>query len=249
LEGNLLLDVLRKNRLGIKYSILTVLLVGVVLVLSLLDVLGGAEDAVNHAMDRLAEWGAPGMFLIALPSNMTLVIQVPYNLPMFSLIIFADHWLDVMWIGVATGLGGGIGEVTSYAVAHAIVSRVDDLEESALFRWTRNTIERRPRFIPFFIWLASATPVPDLMIIIPVAMVRYPWQKMIIPMITGKIFQNVVVAFIFYLATEQAESLTTRDLHFDLTAAIAIVFVMIIIYQIEKSRQEEDEPQPSTQES
>ena len=41
-------------------------------------------------MDRLASYGKIGMFVIGLVSNTTLVIIVPYNLPMFTLVIYAD---------------------------------------------------------------------------------------------------------------------------------------------------------------
>lgn len=246
MEDPLLLAFLRRNRIAVKYSVITTLLLVVLVVLLTLDAFAGADSRINETMSRLAKWGAPGMFLIALPSNMTLVILVPYNLPMFTLVAYADSWLRVLWIGVATGLGAGIGEVTSYAVAHAVISRVDDLEESALFRWTRRTIGRWPRVIPLLIWLASATPIPDLMIIIPIAMVNYRWQKMILPMITGKILQNVVVAFLFYFATTRAQSLASGDVRFDVTAMIVIVFVMVILYQIEKARVELNERQSST---
>jgi membrane protein YqaA with SNARE-associated domain len=227
---------LRARRIEIKYALITIALLGALGWLASHDVFAGVEGSVTSAMGRLTRWGALGMFVIGMFSNMTLVIIVPYNLPMFTLVIYADSVWHAMALGAATGLGGGLGEVTSYAVAHTIVKQVHDLEKSDLFRWTKRTIEKRPGVIPFFVWLASATPIPDAAIIVPLAMIHYPWQKMIAPMVAGKVAQNVVVALIFRLAANRASSLVSRDVNFDLTAILVVLFVIIIAYQIERAR-------------
>jgi hypothetical protein len=244
MEGCLLLALLHKYRLEIKYTLITALLLGVFGGLAVLNVFDGVEQGVNKSMHTLAKWGLAGMFIIGLVSNMTLVIIVPYNLPMFSLVIYADSLAEVIALGAATGLGGGIGEVTSYAVAHTIVSHVDDLSESALFRWTKRTIEKRPRLIPAFVWLASATVIPDAAIIVPLAMIKYPWKKMIFPMITGKIIQNVLVALAFRYAANSVEGLISTDVNFDMTAILIVMFVIIIAYQVEKARNGNNKQRP-----
>jgi membrane protein YqaA with SNARE-associated domain len=236
MEENLLLSTLYRKRIEIKYVLITLVLVGSLLLLEANHVFAGLEQRVNAAMSDLAEYGALGTFLIALSSNTTLVIQVPYNLPMFTVLLYADTFWKVVLIGAATGLGGGIGEVWSYAVARFIITRVDDMENSALFRWTRHHIERHPAWIPYLILLASGVPVPDLLIIVPVAMVNYPWRKVIVPMLIGKIFQNVVVAFIFRYAADQVSIMTSGNLNIDVTAILVVLFGIIIAYQIEDAR-------------
>lgn len=233
-----MLKFLAKYRIEIKYLLITGVLLAIMGWLAANDVFASTEETVNRWMDTLADYGLIGMFIIGLVSNVSLVIQIPYNLPMFTLVIYASSIWGVIALGLATGLGGGIGEVTSYAVAHTIVANVDDLENSSLFRFMKRTIDRRPRFIPLFVYLASATPVPDFTIIVPMAMIKYPWKKMIIPMISGKITMNVLVALAFRFATEQASNLVSGDINFDLTAIIAIVFIMIVVYQVEKGRAE-----------
>jgi membrane protein YqaA with SNARE-associated domain len=194
------------------------------------------EADVNAAMAHGTKFGVLGVFLIALGSNWTLIIQVPYNLPMMSLLIYADSPWEVLLIGTATGLGGGGGEALSYGIARAVTARVDDLENSALFRWTRRQIARRPMLIPFLVWFVSAVPLPDALILVPVAMVKYPWRKLIVPILIGKVIQNIYVAFLFYYATEWASGLIATDLNIDLAAAIVVIFVLIIAYQIEKTQ-------------
>jgi len=138
--------------------------------------------------------------------------------------------------GAATGLGGGIGETISYGVAHTIASHVDHLSESALFRWTKRTIERRPRLIPLFVFLISGTPVPDMTMIVPLSLIRYPWTKMIVPMIAGKVFQNVVVAVIFRFAADAVADRLASNINFNLTVIFITLFILLIAYQIENAR-------------
>jgi hypothetical protein len=242
-----LIALLRKYRIGIKYTLLTsIMLVGMAL-LNWAGAFTGVESQVNAWMNRLADYGYVGLFIIGLFSNMTLIFVIPYALPLLTLSIYADSIAKVVGLGIAIGIGAGIGEVASYAVAHTLLSYVDDLEKSPLFRWTRRTINRHPWMIPVFVWLASATPLPDLMIIVPLAMIQYPWHKMILPMISGKIFQNVVMALVYRLAADYARTLVSGDINFDMTASLTLIFIMLIAYQIEKARAKQGEKQQKEQ--
>jgi cardiolipin synthase len=236
MESHLLLTTLHEKRIEVKYALITLVLTGGLYLLAANNVFDGLEYHVNTMMGDLAGYGAVGMFLIALPSNTTLVIQVPYNLPMFTLILYANTVWEVIRIGAATGLGAGIGEVVSYAVARAIIANIQDMEDSALFQWTKKQIGHRHGLIPYLVWFASAFPVPDLVMIVPVAMVNYPWRKIIVPMVAGKIFHNTVLALIFYCAADKASSLVSSNIHVDIAAIVVMLFVIIITYQIEKSR-------------
>lgn len=236
MEKNLLLTALHEKRIEVKYVIIALALAGGLYVLASNNVFDGLEFHVNAMMEHMSAYGALGTFLIALLSNWTLVIQVPYNLPMFTVLLYADAFWEVVLIGAATGVGGGIGEVLSYGFARALIARVDHIEDSALFRWTRRQIERRPALIPYLVLFASGFPVPDLVMIVPVAMVKYPWRKVIVPMLVGKVFQNIVVACLFRYAAHRASGLVTTNVNIDLTAVIVALFAIIIAYQIDKSR-------------
>jgi membrane protein YqaA with SNARE-associated domain len=234
------MTIYRTYRLEIKYTLLTLLILGIAVALNTFGAFDGVEKHVNAWMDRLVDWGYPGLLVIGLFSNMTLIFLIPYALPLLTLSIYADSILEVIGLGVAAGIGAGIGEVASYAIAHALVARVDNLEDSALFRWTKRTIDHHPRAIPILVWLASGTPLPDMVIIVPLAMLRYPWRKMVLPMIGGKIFQNVVMALAYRFAADVVQGLVSDDIHFDMTASLVVFFILLIAYQIEKTRAEHD---------
>ena len=241
MEKNHLLTSLYAKRIEIKYALILLAVVGGLFLLASNHVFDGIEADVNGTMAKATKYGALGVFLIALGSNWTLIIQVPYNLPMFTLLLYADSAWEVILLGTATGLGGGCGEALSYGVARAVIARADDLENSALFRWTRKQIGRRPMLIPFLVGFVSAVPLPDALILVPVAMVKYPWRKLIVPILIGKIIHNNVVAFFFYFTTSWASSLVSTDINIDLAASIVAIFVIVIAYQIEKTRKGEQD--------
>jgi len=213
----------------------TALLLAGLFILNRANVFSGVSDGYTSLMKDLAKWGAPGMFVLAIISNVTLVLIVPYNLPFLSLVPYAKVG-EMIMLGTATGIGAGIGALLSFRVALAIVARVEDLSESALFRWTKRNIDAHPKSIPFFVWLATGTVLPDSLILVPLAMINYPWHKMIIPTIVGKIFQNVLMAFVFRYAAELASRFVSENINFDITVALLIIFVMVIAYQVEKAR-------------
>ena len=227
---------LRTYRIELKYTLLTLVVLGIAGTLNTFGAFRGVEGRINDLMDRLVSWGYAGLFVIGLLSNITLIFMIPYALPLLTLSVYADSILEVIGLGIAAGIGAGIGEATSYAVAHALVTHVDDLENSTLFRWTKRTIDEHPRLIPVLVWLTSGTPAPDAMVIVPLAMIQYPWRKLIVPMISGKIFQNVVMALVYRSAADFAQKLVSKDIHFDMTASLAVLFIMLIAYQIEKAR-------------
>jgi membrane protein YqaA with SNARE-associated domain len=236
MDKHALITTLHEKRVEIKYGLILFVIVGSLFLLAACHVFDGIEAQVNAGMEKAARHGEAGLFLIALGSNWTLIIQVPYNLPMFTLVLYAESVPKVLLLATATGLGGGCGEALSYGIARMVIERVDNLENSALFRWTRRQIGRRPVLIPFLVWFVSAVPMPDALILVPVAMVKYPWRKLIVPILIGKVMQNMYVALIFYFTTGWASGLVSKDINIDLTASIVAVFVIVIAYQIEKSR-------------
>jgi membrane protein YqaA with SNARE-associated domain len=236
LGGNILLATLKTYRIEIKYILITLALLAGLYWLARQDYLGGFETFMQRLIDDMSELGMIGVFIIALISNSSLLIQVPYTLPMLSVALYSDSLIDLVWLGVATGTGAGLGEIVSYAIAYNIAAQIEALSKSALFRWIREKIDRHPRSIPIFVFIGAAFPIPDDLIIMPLAVVNYPIRKLLIPMFTGKILHNIAVAFLFHYATDRFAGLADRDIDVDLSIVVLILFVVIIAYQIDKAR-------------
>jgi membrane protein YqaA with SNARE-associated domain len=160
---------------------------------------------------------------------------------MLSVALYSDNLLELLVLGVATGVGAGLGEIVSYAIAYNIAAQIQELSKSALFRWIRRTIHDHPRTIPIMVFIGALFPIPDDLVIMPLAMLSYPVRKLMLPMFSGKVIHNVSVAFVFHYATDTVRDQVSGDVNVDLSLGILIVFIMIILYQIEKVRQSETE--------
>jgi membrane protein DedA with SNARE-associated domain len=231
---------LARYRLEIKYCLLTILLISGLIWLASNHALDGLQGSVDRFMDDMAGLGIVGVFLVALIANGSLLIQVPYTLPMLSVALYSDNLLELVALGVATGVGAGLGEIVSYAIAYNIAAQIQELSKSALFRWIRRTIHEHPGSIPILVFIGALFPIPDDLVIMPLAMISYPIRKLMFPMFTGKIIHNLSVAFVFHYATDSVADQVRGDVDVDLSLGILIVFVLIIAYQVEKVRQKED---------
>lgn len=226
-------DHLDHYRIELKWTVVVLFLLAGLILLRPTPVLSGFEARVNDGMDWLTARGMGGIFVIALLANATLVILLPYTLPLMTLTIYAASLGEALGFGAAAGLGAGIGTILSYSLAQSLVTRVETLESSIVFRWTRRTIEREPRSIPLFAWLVASTPVPNPAVLVPLAMINYPWRKLLVPVLAGKIAQNVCMALVYFNAAAQIEHRLADDINFDMTVLFAVIFVAYIACQIE----------------
>src|SRR5690606_37771766 len=94
-----------------------------------------------------------------------------------------------------------------------------------------------PRSIPAIIFVWAASVLPDDTVMIPLAMIKYGIGRLAVPLFLGKMVHNLAVAIIFYVFTDWAAGQFSGDVKADLALGILIVFVILIFYQVEKSKQ------------
>jgi membrane protein YqaA with SNARE-associated domain len=231
-----LLNAWQRYRIEIKYVVLTILLLGLLVVLVRADAFSGINGAVDDAIDQGARFGFVGIFVIALVANLSLVIQIPYTLPVLAAAVQGDGLPHILELGLAAGIGSAIGALVSYVVADKILDRVPDLADSRLYQWVERNSARRPRRTSLAIFAVTATPLPDDTVIIPLAMVSYSWRKVAAPLFAGKLLHNVVIAFIFYEFTQAFAGSISKGVKTDLSIGLMLVFVLLTCYQAEKVR-------------
>ena len=109
----------------------------------------GVNNTVTDGVNRLAGFGLVGIFLIALVANLSILMQIPYTLPLLSAALGGASLQNMLGLGVASGLGAGIGAVASYKVADALVAKTPGLPEGRTFRWIARNVDDRPRATSF----------------------------------------------------------------------------------------------------
>ncbi len=98
-----------------------------------------------------------------------------------------------MTLGLASGLGAGIGAVASYKVADALVGKSPRLPDGRLFRWIGRNVDDRPRATAFAIFLVGVSPLPDGAVVVPLAVVHYGMRRLAVPLFLGKLAHNLLL--------------------------------------------------------
>lgn len=237
-----MLTLLRRYRLEIKYLSLTALSFLFLWYIGKSEFMHDLQDKVGELLDWVANeegliGGSIGLFLLALVANTSLLVQVPYTVPLMSIALVSDSILKVLVLSIATGIGAGMGEINSYIIARGLSSPINSPEDSKLFRWIKQKIETQPRFIPLLVLLGSATPLPDDLVIWPLAIAKYPVKNILFPMFFGKVVHNFAFGVIAFYGLGSFGS-DQASVQLDLTIGLLFVFLFLIMYQIEKSKQQ-----------
>ena len=129
----------------------------------------------------LLQYGYLGAFLSAFLSHLVPFIAVPYLAIVW--ILATVPGLNPLVIGVLSGVGAGLGKVSSYYIGaggYRVVSEDRRRELEAL----RGLVKDYAALLAF---LAAATPIPDDVVLITVGMIRYPLWKYLASTIAGKV--------------------------------------------------------------
>ncbi len=227
---------LRAHRLEVKYVLLAVVLIGGTLWLGRAGHLADLAAALAPALEALAGLGVAGAFLLGLVGNSSLLLQVPYTVPMLSAALAGASLPYLVALGVAAGIGATAGELVSYTIADQLLRRSPSLAGGRLYRWVERTVHTRPAAIPWLVFVWAVTLLPDDTVLIPLAMVRYGARRLLLPLLLGKLGYCVGSAVLFHVAGEQAARFVSQDVSSDLAVIVLIAFLLVAFYQGERVR-------------
>lgn len=184
-------------------------------------------------LDVATEMGYPGVVIISFLGNAAILFPLPYMGVAFILggvrdlsgtIFVFDPWL----IGILGGLGATIGEVTGYALGYAGNRFIEEEQTNGFLQ----IIEKYPRATPLVLWFLAATPIPDDVVIIPLGIARYPFWKVFIPQLIGKIMFLTGVAWAGRLSLEWIENLIIGNPTSPLSKSIEVLVLLMVIVLI-----------------
>jgi membrane protein YqaA with SNARE-associated domain len=174
----------------------SMILVGVYWVILILS------PTVVSPLSQFFEWianaaiylGYPGTFLVCLIGSASVVVEVPFAGVPFVLgglqdglsgtFIF-DPWL----LGILSGVGATIGDMTSYALGYGGRRLIDESSSTGFSKF----IEDHPRATPLVVFVLAATPLPLDPAVVALGVARYSWWKLFLPCLVGEaIFLTLV---------------------------------------------------------
>ena len=226
----------RRLSLELKYALISVVLVAVFIVLQLSNALSGVSDTVTEGINDLARLGTIGMFVIGLVANVSVIIQIPYTLPLLSAALGGADFVSMLALGLACGLGAGLGAVLAYKVADTLVSKSRAEPDGRVFRWIARNTDTRPRATSFVIFLVALSPLPDGAVVMPLAMIRYGLRRVAAPLFFGKLCHNVLIAVIFWAFASWAQNNVSEHATAGGALAVALAFMVLVAYHAEKAR-------------
>jgi membrane protein YqaA with SNARE-associated domain len=143
-------------------------------------------------------------FIFSTFGNTSILIVFPYA---FIVYLIAQHYPNFWLLGLVSGIGAGIGEITSYIVGRIIGASktISESEMGEKLHKIKKRFEKKPGAIPWTVFIFAVTPIPDDMILVPFGIMKYPYYKTVIPCMIGKTILTTLMAFLGYLVGQNAE--------------------------------------------
>lgn len=140
----------------------------------------------RESMDNLGDWGYLGAFLVNGLSNATIVLPAPGT---FIIALMAEQF-DPLLIGIAAGVGGTLGGMTSY-VAGAINTTEGEGRFARSMRWVMNRAG-----IPVLFFFSAIPLLPGDVASIVAGSVRYPIKMYLFVTGLGNVLKMSIIAYV-----------------------------------------------------
>ena len=177
----------------------------------------------NWLLDVSLLLGYLGGFIISLIGNATILVPFPYVGVAFilgglreevTMTFVFDPWI----IGLVSGLGAMIGEMTGYFIGYAGGKLIDEGQTSSF----KEYVDLHPR-----------TPIPDDVLVVPLGAARYSWWKVAVAQLLGKTMFLMGIAWSGRIGLDFVGSLlgSTNPLSF-ISRVIEVSSVLLVILAI-----------------
>lgn len=153
-----------------------------------MDIFSFASQFILWSQDITVAWGYLGIFLLSIAGNASILFPVP----VFAIAFFAGAILNPWLVGIVSGVGAAIGELTGYVLGiggREVIKSRDRKWLSKAKKWS----ESRGVF-PVII-LFAATPLPFDVIGILCGVIKYDVRRFLFATAIGKIIVNTILAW------------------------------------------------------
>jgi membrane protein DedA with SNARE-associated domain len=167
---------------------------------------------------KLGNYGYLGTFVLSLATNATIILPMPSILMILPL----GATFNPLYIGLAAGLGGAIGEMTAYVVGYTGRGIWNDNPNYLqAVRWLK-------KWGMLIVFVFSATPMPLDIMGIAAGNLRLPAWKFFLPAWPGKTIKYIILAYAGYWGW--AAFIKDQDLQRILiTASLAALIAAVIL--------------------
>lgn len=163
-------------------------------------------------------YGPLGVFAVSLFGSLLPFVPVPY----LVVVVLLSDTVDPLLLGVASGVGGSLGKITSYAVGRMGYRFLGEKRQKRMD--ALREIIGKYGVIGVFVF--ALTPLPDDVYLIPAGMVRLDFWRFLLANTLGKIILATLVAVLGKTYFEYARILLGESTW--ITTGLAVMAMVVI---------------------
>lgn len=151
--------------------------------------IGAAVLLLSDQIAALGDWGYVGAFFISLMGSATILVPVPS----WAVIVGLAKTLDPLLLGIVSGAGSAIGELTAYLFGNGmgrLIEKRKDFQDQK--KWIQNN-----DFWAIFVLSFLPNPIFDVAGLAAGA-ARVPWIRFLAFCSIGRILRFIVFGYIGY---------------------------------------------------
>lgn len=166
------------------------------------------------------------IFIASLVGNSIPYVSVPYYILLMVYSGIVKDPMELAFIAIASGFGATLGKLVIYMIGRGVskIFSERDRENIELF----GKLIGRWGFI--FLVIAASTPIPDDVILIPIAFAGYNVGQYFLAVLIGKTIISLVIVFFGRGLVGLAESAgVPQYIQIPILLAVSVVFMVIIM--------------------
>jgi len=179
------------------------------------------EDLSKLLVDFSFQYGYLGVFAASILGSIIPFIPLPY---LFVVVLLSDM-LDPLMLGIAAGVGGSLGKITSYALGRSGY-KLFKPETKRRMDALRSLIGK---YGDLGVFIFALTPLPDDVYLIPIGMMRFTFWRFLLANTAGKILLAVFVAYLGRIYFDLASVFLGEAQFTAVAAAIAVMIAVTIV--------------------
>jgi len=188
-------------------------------------------------LDKVPFWVAVGFTMLVCFLGALVPFPIPYSLPisLFSAVWIKTYgisaWGYIMLLIIFATIAVTVGDLIDYFIgkgANYIMTK-DDPELQT--RWSQ-IILSRPKAIPAVIVVFGITPLPDVLLMVPLGMAKYDIKKTILWMFVGRFIMMLIFALAGIFTIELAYAEGSGQDSYEWVLGIVLLYLMWLLIAV-----------------
>jgi membrane protein YqaA with SNARE-associated domain len=141
-----------------------------------------------------SQYGLLGLFIASIVGNATVLFPMPIDIFVFAVAALADNPLLVLIIGLVSGTGAAIGEMSAYILGYLGVKSLEKVRKSEIIS-IKDLQEKLEKGGMWIVFLGALTPFPFDVIGVAAGLIKYNPRRFFAAAWAGKTLRYCLIAY------------------------------------------------------